>query len=87
MLREIAYQWGRFAWWLSQGTNSTALGALAAVLSVGVTAILTPLTFYIVRATYRQARAMLQPALKLETTFYNDPQHPKYDALRHGSWH
>ncbi len=32
--------------------------------------------FYNVRATYRQARGMLQPALKIDTTFYKIPGGP-----------
>jgi hypothetical protein len=70
-MHEIAYQWGRFAWWLYNANPEVIAPILAAVVSVGVTAVLALLTFYNVRATYRQARAMLQPALKSETTFYD----------------
>lgn len=51
-------QAGRFWWWFQQGGNSTI------VLSV-LTALYVCLTYRIMKATARQARASLQPALSI----------------------
>jgi len=78
MLIEIAYQWGRFiyqwgkfAWWVSHTSPEVVATVCGAIMSAFVTAILAILTYYNVKATSRQARAMLQPALKIETTFHD----------------
>jgi hypothetical protein len=72
-MNEIAYQWGKFAWWVYHANPEVVATVLAAVVSVGVTAILVVLTYYNVRASFRQARGMLQPALKIEGTIYLEP--------------
>lgn len=76
----IAYEWGKFVWWLYHANPEAVATILAIVVSAGVTVFLAFFTFLNVRASSRQTRAMLQPALKIDTTFHNDPKHPKYDA-------
>jgi hypothetical protein len=70
-MNEIAYQWGRFAWWVYHANPEVVATVGSAIVSVIVTAILAVLTYYNVKATYRQASAMLQPALRIQTTFYD----------------
>ena len=61
----MAYQWGRFIWWLAQGNNATAIQAVAAILVALITAWYAILTHWIMKATKKQASAALQPVLAL----------------------
>jgi hypothetical protein len=61
----MAYEWGRFTYWLAQGQNAAAVQSIAAVLVLLVTAWYTFLTHWIMKATARQASAALQPELSL----------------------
>lgn len=68
---EIAHEWGRFTWWVLHANPEVVATVGSAVVSAIVTAVLAVLTYYNVKATYRQASAMVQPALRVETTFYD----------------
>ena len=61
----MAYEWGRFTYWLAQGQNAVAVQSIAGVLVVVVTAWYTILTHWIMKATAKQASAALQPELSL----------------------
>src|SRR2546425_991587 len=62
----MAYEWGRFTWWLAQGQNAVAVQVVAAFVLVGVTAWYTYLTHRVMKATGKQASAALQPLLSLK---------------------
>jgi len=63
--RPMAYEWGRFTWWLAQGQNAVAIQAVAAIGVVFITLWYALLTHRIMKATGKQASAALQPVLSL----------------------
>ncbi len=61
----MAYEWGRFTWWLAQGQNAVAMQVAAAVLVAVITGWYALLTHWIMKATHKQATAVLQPQLSI----------------------
>jgi hypothetical protein len=59
----MAYEWGRFTWWLSQGQNATAATAVLTFVLVLVTAWYAWITNRILVYSTLQAREELRPNL------------------------
>jgi hypothetical protein len=71
----VAHEWSRFTYWLAQGQNAPAIQAVTAILLALVAAWYTYLTYWIMKATGKQASAALQPILSLRP-FASSPDQP-----------
>ena len=56
----MAYEWGRFTWWLTLGQNAAAVQAVVALVTGILTAVLLIVTWKYVRLTGRLASMTAQ---------------------------
>jgi len=68
----MAYEWGRFMWWLGQGQNAAAVQAITAIVVMVLTVVLIGITWRYARLTRKftelQLAASFEPNIVLAFT-------------------